>query len=52
VIKILDQLVIVVFELLQAVIVIKKFVNCAVLVVEQVFNRWAALAPIVGPEVA
>lgn len=34
VIKIFDQLVVVVFEFLQAVIVIEKLVNCAVLTVK------------------
>jgi len=37
-IKVLDQLIVVVLELLKAIIIIEEFVNRAILAVEQIFN--------------
>jgi len=52
VVEVLDQLVVEVLELLQAVIIVEELVYRAVFVVEQVLNRCATLAAVVGPEVA
>mmetsp|Transcript_32815 Transcript_32815/g.50106 ORF Transcript_32815/g.50106 Transcript_32815/m.50106 type:complete len:426 (+) Transcript_32815:1600-2877(+) len=51
VIEVLDQFVVVGLELLQAVVVIEELLNGTVLTVEEVFNRRAALAAVVRPEV-
>jgi hypothetical protein len=50
-IKVLDELIIVVFELLDAVVIIKDFVDIALLAIEKILNRGTTLASIVCPEV-
>jgi len=50
-IEILDQLLVEVFQLLQAVVVVKQLFDRAVLGIEQVLDGGAALASIAGPEI-
>jgi len=52
VVEVLDEFIVVVFELLQAVVIVEKLVNCAFFVVQEILNRRTACASVVGPEVA
>lgn len=51
-IEVFDQLVVVVLELLQAVVVIQKLVNWAVLAAQEILDGCTALTSVVSPEVA
>ena len=52
VLKVLDQLFVVIFKFLNAVIIVEKLVDRTVLTIQQILNRGTALAPVVGPKVA
>jgi hypothetical protein len=48
----LDEFVIEVSEFLEAVVVLEEFLDCAVLVPEELLDRGAALTPVRAPESA
>lgn len=51
-ILLLDEFIIEIFEFLKAVIIFKKFVNCAFFITKKLLNRGAALTTIWTPESA